>query len=349
MANRLNCPFFHPDMAKMRKSDVLEGLQCGSERTVVATTASGLGVDVPDIRTVIHVGTSDSLRDYAQESGRAGRDGWRSHAIVFDRRVGQESYREGEKTGQGGRDEMRAFLFRQTCRRIVLHQYLDGSEDRVECRADQGESECEHCRKMPFQAELLRQMEEREISTVEEQVSQREQEEEKIISSQALQDAEMADSREDLQRYLQHWASKCAIFHARGTRGPRVNHATRHCQQPGALEVQGLVESMRQSIRYERYSCCFECGVPQWICEHFEGCEDGGWRRDAGKRCQFGKVLIEEVVAVMQDNIDGLRAEIQTEMIRDGVEVENGIEVEPKLQANQLTVRFYKIAKALER
>ncbi|EGZ05034.1 hypothetical protein PHYSODRAFT_534977, partial [Phytophthora sojae] len=42
---------------------------------IVATCGLGQGVDYPNVRTVLHFGLAHSLTDYAQETGRSGRDG----------------------------------------------------------------------------------------------------------------------------------------------------------------------------------------------------------------------------------------------------------------------------------
>ena len=44
-------------------------------RIVISTIAFSMGLDVPDIRQVVHWGPSDDLESYIQETGRAGRDG----------------------------------------------------------------------------------------------------------------------------------------------------------------------------------------------------------------------------------------------------------------------------------
>jgi ATP-dependent DNA helicase RecQ len=57
---------------------LLDRLDC-----VVATSAFGMGIDKPNIRTVVHLGLSTSLEAYYQEAGRAGRDGRRGECLVL--------------------------------------------------------------------------------------------------------------------------------------------------------------------------------------------------------------------------------------------------------------------------
>ncbi len=65
---------FHGKMDKHEKSENQDSFINGTTQIIVATSAFGMGVDKKDVGMVIHFEISDSLENYIQEAGRAGRD-----------------------------------------------------------------------------------------------------------------------------------------------------------------------------------------------------------------------------------------------------------------------------------
>jgi len=74
---------YHAGMAPEARDRVQNAFHSGELEVIVATIAFGMGVDKPDIRTVIHTGLPGTLEGYYQEIGRAGRDGGPSCAILL--------------------------------------------------------------------------------------------------------------------------------------------------------------------------------------------------------------------------------------------------------------------------
>jgi len=69
------CEFFDSEAGEDHKRRVMEDFEEGRLPVVFATNAFGMGVDIPDIRVVIHYLVPESIEQYYQEVGRAGRDG----------------------------------------------------------------------------------------------------------------------------------------------------------------------------------------------------------------------------------------------------------------------------------
>lgn len=72
---------YHAGLSTDTRTEILSRFVSGS--ALVATNCFGLGVDIPDIRLVIHYGLPRSLLGYAQECGRGGRDGQNATCILF--------------------------------------------------------------------------------------------------------------------------------------------------------------------------------------------------------------------------------------------------------------------------
>ncbi|CAB4006584.1 Hypothetical predicted protein [Paramuricea clavata] len=126
-SNRLFAQFHAPQTRQM-KEEILKQL-CSKEgivRVVFATVAIGMGVDIRDIRQIIHIGPPSSVKAYFQETGRAGRDGKPSTALLY------YNNRDIAKNRVGMQDDMRAYCAsNNTCLRKLLLKSLDYKQDIV--------------------------------------------------------------------------------------------------------------------------------------------------------------------------------------------------------------------------
>jgi len=75
--------FYHAGRTKLARERAQAAFEAGRTRVLVATNAFGMGIDLPDIRLLVHFQTPGSLEAYYQEAGRAGRDGAPARCVLF--------------------------------------------------------------------------------------------------------------------------------------------------------------------------------------------------------------------------------------------------------------------------
>jgi ATP-dependent DNA helicase RecQ len=102
----VNAAVYHAGLKADERSAIQERFMNGETDVIVATNAFGMGIDKADIRFVYHFDISESLDNYYQEIGRAGRDGEKAEAILFFRPqdIGIRKFQSGE--GKIGVDEI---------------------------------------------------------------------------------------------------------------------------------------------------------------------------------------------------------------------------------------------------
>ena len=79
----LYADFYHAGLSNEERGSKQEAWLNNKTRVMVCTNAFGMGIDKPDVRTVIHYDVPDCLESYYQEAGRAGRDEKKSYAVLL--------------------------------------------------------------------------------------------------------------------------------------------------------------------------------------------------------------------------------------------------------------------------
>lgn len=111
---------YHAQYPEAERERIVKDLISGKSKLKIlfVTVAFGLGIDLPDIRHVIHIGVPCSIEEYLQEAGRAGRDGFPATAHIY--------YNSSDisKARKHLSEEMRAYVQTTKCKREMILSYF---------------------------------------------------------------------------------------------------------------------------------------------------------------------------------------------------------------------------------
>lgn len=124
---------YHARLGHDVKRHTLHGFLRDDIDVVVATVAFGMGINKPNVRFVLHYDIPRSVEAYYQETGRAGRDGLASEAVMFYepgdanwiwRLFDEQAETDRLRVEKQKFHAMTSFAEAQTCRRLVLLNYF---------------------------------------------------------------------------------------------------------------------------------------------------------------------------------------------------------------------------------
>lgn len=79
----ISADYYHAGLTNPERNAKQEAWVKNKIRVICCTNAFGMGIDKPDVRTVIHLDPCESLEAYFQEAGRAGRDEKKAYAVLL--------------------------------------------------------------------------------------------------------------------------------------------------------------------------------------------------------------------------------------------------------------------------
>jgi superfamily II DNA helicase RecQ len=313
LAKLLQCSAYYREMATDDddKARMVRNFTSGLEKLCTATSMLSLGLDAAGVRVVIHVSMCRLLLQYVQESGRAGRTGASSEAIVlrayWQARGGQVEKSLGYKLEPAAKD----FLCAESCRRVAVDRHMDGRQDRQQCEV--GEAKCDLCEQLPRgvkrkAAEKEQNAQSQMLTTAAAAAKARREGleghaalEERKSEIQLRRKTEQAGYQlERLRQHLDRWSNACVICMAAHAKS--ADHRWECCRNASEAQTNAVREKVRwmHRVKWEGYARCNYCWAPQALCNRWEETDTpGAFARRRNALCQYVDVLQRAAAALL--------------------------------------------------
>lgn len=314
LAEELGCHSYHAqldDGNAERKAKRMEQWICSSG-VMVATNALGVGLDIADVRYVFHLGPPRHLRDFVQESGRAGRDGLESESVLVTLRPREAREEEADEPQHQGIASVQEKLKQADiaeyiqgkagCRRMYLDGAIDGRTDRPGC--EEGEAQCDLC----WQRDIYAMQQEDGLSY--------KQAEQRLLGMDREARWQQAFVRrkseeewqrvEEFKKLLDHVAGCCTVCYAygeikrhgvgTGLACPRIQAGDEFAER--SIKIAGEMQPLLQRTRLEEYAGCYSCYLPTAWCIRWEAeaGDEGSRRRTKEGSCQYPLLILQLMV-----------------------------------------------------
>lgn len=151
LAEELGCQFYHAGLEPLAREEMIKKWAQGNEYNIlVATSALSAGLDYASVYLVLHIDAPSGMIDYAQETGRGGRDGKPTECIVLLAPKWKVLWESNYCSNflLTDRQYMEKYLQADHCLRASLSLYLDDETSKsfgVTCKACDQSQICSVC------------------------------------------------------------------------------------------------------------------------------------------------------------------------------------------------------------